>query len=139
IFIYLLPVVSSAACFFNVPQTCYYNATKSALTSFTQDLHYLASFDNIKVSVVVPGVIATNMTQNTRQPLPNKDIILSSPKGLVKIIKNQLNSDTFCIGWPFYQYLFSWAFSTFPVRTKLTFSRLLGNDFTRAIGNDVLC
>ncbi|CAJ0746633.1 9268_t:CDS:2, partial [Entrophospora sp. SA101] len=107
-----IAVTSSVVGFFGMPGNCYYNATKSALTTFSQDLRYIASFDNVKVSVIVPGAIDTNMF---RADVPSNKIHgAADPNDLAKIVRNQLNSDTFCIGWPFYQYLMFWAISTFP-------------------------
>ncbi|CAJ0832505.1 16171_t:CDS:2 [Entrophospora sp. SA101] len=120
-----IAVTSSIAGFFSIPGLCYYNATKSALISFARDLRYIASFDNVKVSVIAPGIIKTNMTRNSDLS-SNKFYGPGDPNGLAKIVRNQLNSDTFCIGWPFRQYLLSWLISSIPVRTNLTLSRIFG-------------
>nr|CAG8449885.1 14476_t:CDS:2 [Entrophospora candida] len=130
-----IAVTSSVVGFFGMPGNCYYNATKSALTTFSQDLRYIASFDNVKVSVIVPGAIDTNMF---RADVPSNKIHgAADPNDLAKIVRNQLNSDTFCIGWPFYQYLIFWAISTFPVRTKLTFSWIFGKLFQKIVGGPI--
>ncbi|CAJ0872868.1 18502_t:CDS:2 [Entrophospora sp. SA101] len=120
-----IAVTSSIAGFFSAPGLCHYNATKSALISFARDLRYIASFDNVKVSVIVPGLIETNMARSLKLP-PSKYYGPADSNGLAKIVRNQLNSDTFCIGWPFHQYLINWLISSLPVRTNLTFSRIFG-------------
>ncbi|CAJ0748877.1 1915_t:CDS:2 [Entrophospora sp. SA101] len=128
-----IAVTSAIACFFNSPSFCYYNATKSALTTFSQDLRYIASFDNVKVSVIIPGTIDTNMLRSANLPF-NKFYGPGDSNDLAKIVRNQLNSDTFCIGWPFHQYLIFWAISTFPVRTKLTFCWIYGKLIQKVTG-----
>jgi len=126
-----IAVTSSIAGFFSVPGLCYYNATKSALIAFARDLRYIASFDNVKVSVITPGVIETNMSRNADIPT-NIFYGPGDSNSLAKIVRNQLNSDTFCIGWPFRQYLSSWLFSSLPVRTHLTLSWFMGKTAQKA-------
>lgn len=65
-----IAIMSSAVGFFGPPNMCWYNSTKSALNSFARDLKYIAEPYNIRVSLVTPGLIVSNMTANPEQPVP---------------------------------------------------------------------
>ncbi|CAG8697989.1 1857_t:CDS:2, partial [Dentiscutata erythropus] len=126
-------VMSSAVGFFGPPNMCWYNSTKSALNSFARDLRYIAEPYNIRVSLITPGIIASKMTANPEQPVPFAESSLASPNELAKVIKGQLESNIFCIAWPFFQVLLAWIESTFPPRVLLMVSWAFGKIFqTRA-------
>ncbi|CAG8728151.1 18203_t:CDS:2 [Gigaspora margarita] len=127
-------VTSSIFGFFGPPNTCWYNSTKSALNSFARDLRYIAEPYNIRVSLITPGLIDSNMTASP-QPLPFTASSLSSPNELAKVIKRQLESNIFCIAWPFSQMLLAWIGSTFPPRVLLMVSWAYGTFFQTHANN----
>ncbi|CAG8676106.1 21685_t:CDS:2 [Rhizophagus irregularis] len=71
--------------------TIWYGATKSALNKFTHDLYYVASKYNVRVNLLVPGSISTNMIGNDPSSIP--------PTYLAKILKKQLE-DNFPVHLP---------------------------------------
>ncbi|CAG8504291.1 1973_t:CDS:10 [Acaulospora morrowiae] len=119
-----IAITSSIQGFFGFPQGCWYNSTKSALNSFARDLRYVAEPHNIRVSLIVPGTITTNMTSNKRFNLNR--FILHDPTKLAKSIRMQLELNIFCISWPFIQMLFAWVLSTFPPRIWILTSWIYG-------------
>ncbi|CAG8801981.1 35632_t:CDS:2, partial [Gigaspora margarita] len=130
-----IAIMSSAVGFFGPPNMCWYNSTKSALNSFARDLKYIAEPYNIRVSLVTPGLIVSNMTANPEQPVPFTEFSLASPNELAKVIKRQLESNIFCIAWPFFQVLLAWIGSTFPPRILLMVSWAYGKLFQTSANN----
>ncbi|CAG8553690.1 20772_t:CDS:2 [Cetraspora pellucida] len=124
-----IAIISSAVGFFGPPNMCWYNSTKCALNSFARDLRYIVEPYNIRVSLVTPGIIASNMTTNPDQPVPFTNSSLANPNELAKVIKKQLESNVFCIAWPFFQVLLAWLGSTFPPRVSLMVSWAFGKLF----------
>lgn len=57
--------VSSMGGFFPFPGQTMYGATKAAVKLFTEGLHSELSDTNVKVTVVYPGAIATNISKNS--------------------------------------------------------------------------
>ncbi|CAG8497685.1 15548_t:CDS:2 [Acaulospora colombiana] len=112
------------ASFFGFPNGCWYNSTKSALNSFARDLRYIAKPHNIRVSLITPGAIATNMTLNSKFKV--HPFVLNDSAGLANVIREQLESNVFCIVWPFHQMLFAWVLSTFPPRVSILISWIYG-------------
>ncbi len=83
-----ISIVSSVAGYRGLPAAGGYCASKSALTSFTESLHFEMKRKNVRVSLVSPGFIKTPMTDQNDFPMP----MIKSPefaadqiyKGLVK-------------------------------------------------------
>ncbi|CAG8602471.1 18345_t:CDS:2 [Gigaspora rosea] len=84
--------MSSAVGFFGPPNMCWYNSTKSALNSFARDLRYIAEPYNIRVSLVTPGSIVSNMTSNPEQPVPFTESILASSNDVVSLDRINLST-----------------------------------------------
>lgn len=114
-------VNSSIFSYFSPPLAIWYGATKSALNKFTHDLYYVASKYNVRVNLLVPGSISTNMIGNDPSSIP--------PTYLAKILKKQLEDNVFCISYPFYQNLYYYILSTLPKRVSLlvssTFAKMI--------------
>ncbi|MBX3084491.1 MAG: SDR family oxidoreductase [Anaerolineae bacterium] len=62
--------VSSMGGFFPVPGQTLYGASKAGVKLLTEGLYSELLDTNIKVTVVFPGAIATNITQNSGVPIP---------------------------------------------------------------------
>ncbi len=69
--------VSSMGGFLPVPGQCVYGASKAAVKILTEGLYAGLMNTNIKVSIVFPGAVATNITGNSGVEIPvshNRDI-----------------------------------------------------------------
>ena len=83
-----ISIISSVAGYRGLPAAGAYCASKSALTSFAESLHFEMKRKNVRVSLVSPGFIKTPMTDQNDFPMP----MIKSPefaaeqiyKGLVK-------------------------------------------------------
>ena len=65
-----ISIVSSVAGYRGLPDAGAYCASKSALTSFTESLHFDLKKSNVKVSLISPGFIKTPMTDQNNFPMP---------------------------------------------------------------------
>ena len=83
-----ISIVSSVAGYRGLPAAGAYCASKSALTSFAESLHFEMKRKNVRVTLVSPGFIKTPMTDQNDFPMP----MIKSPefaadqiyKGLIK-------------------------------------------------------
>ena len=64
--------ISSMGGFLPVPGQTIYGASKAAVKLLTEGLHSELMTTNVKVSVVFPGAIATNITTNSGLEMPKK-------------------------------------------------------------------
>jgi short-subunit dehydrogenase len=62
--------ISSMGGFFPVPGQTMYGASKAAVKLFTEGLYSELTETNVRVTVVFPGAIATNIAQNSNIPMP---------------------------------------------------------------------
>jgi len=122
-------VNSSGYGYFAPPVAIWYGTTKSALNRFTFDLYYIASRYNVRVNLLLPGYVSTNMTKNHPKLVPVAHFS--------KVVKKQLEDNIFCISYPFYQILILYVFSILPIRVALLVSDLLGNLFPNKNFNSV--
>ena len=65
-----ISIVSSVAGYRGLPAAGAYCASKSALTSFTESLHFEMKRKNVRVSLISPGFIKTPMTDQNDFPMP---------------------------------------------------------------------
>jgi short-subunit dehydrogenase len=65
-----ISIVSSVAGYRGLPAAGAYCASKSALTSFAESLHFEMKRINVRVSLVSPGFIKTPMTDQNDFPMP---------------------------------------------------------------------
>ena len=65
-----ISIVSSVAGYRGLPAAGAYCASKSALTSFAESLHFEMKRRNVRVSLVSPGFIKTPMTDQNDFPMP---------------------------------------------------------------------
>ena len=92
-----ISIVSSVAGYRGLPAAGAYCASKSALTSFAESLHFEMKKNNIRVSVVSPGFIKTPMTDQNDFPMP----MIKSPEFAAnKIYKELINKKNFDIHFP---------------------------------------
>ena len=65
-----ISIVSSVAGYRGLPAAGAYCASKSALTSFAESLHFEMKRKNVRVSLISPGFIKTPMTDQNEFPMP---------------------------------------------------------------------
>jgi len=65
-----ISIISSVAGYRGLPAAGAYCASKSALTSFTESLHFEMKRINVRVSLISPGFIKTPMTDQNDFPMP---------------------------------------------------------------------
>ena len=65
-----ISIVSSVAGYRGLPAAGAYCASKSALSSFAESLHFEMIRKNVRVSLVSPGFIKTPMTDKNDFPMP---------------------------------------------------------------------
>ena len=81
-----ISIISSVAGYRGLPAAGAYCASKSALTSFAESLHFEMKRKNVKVSVISPGFIKTPMTDQNDFPMP----MIKSPEFAADQIYNGL-------------------------------------------------
>ncbi len=65
-----ISIVSSVAGYRGLPAAGAYCASKSALSSFTESLHFEMKKKNIRITLISPGFIKTPMTDQNDFPMP---------------------------------------------------------------------
>ena len=92
-----ISIVSSVAGYRGLPAAGAYCASKSALISFAESLHFEMKRKNIRISLVSPGFIKTPMTDKNEFPMP----MIKSPEFAADQIYNGLiKSNSFEIHFP---------------------------------------
>ncbi|RVT79658.1 SDR family oxidoreductase [Flavobacterium sufflavum] len=95
--------VSSMGGFLPVPGQTIYGATKAAVKLLTEGLNSELTNTNVKVSVVFPGAISTNIMKNSGLQVEEKPIskaqaaMLTSPSKAAKIIVEGMESNRYRI------------------------------------------
>ena len=80
-----------------LPDAGPYCASKSALTSFTESLHFDLKKSNVKVSLISPGFIKTPMTDQNNFPMP----MIKSPEfAAEQIYSGLIKKNSFEIHFP---------------------------------------
>ena len=81
-----ISIISSVAGYRGLPAAGAYCASKSALTSFAESLHFEMKRKNVRVSLISPGFIKTPMTDQNDFPMP----MMKSPEFAADQIYNGL-------------------------------------------------
>ena len=81
-----ISIISSVAGYRGLPAAGAYCASKSALTSFAESLHFEMKRKNVRVSLISPGFIKTPMTDQNDFPMP----MIKSPEFAADQIYNGL-------------------------------------------------
>ena len=68
-----ISIISSVAGYRGLPAAGAYCASKSALTSFAESLHFEMKRKNVRISLISPGFIKTPMTDQNDFPMPMKE------------------------------------------------------------------
>ena len=92
-----ISIISSVAGYRGLPAAGAYCASKSALTSFAESLHFEMKRKNVRVSLVSPGFIKTPMTDQNDFPMP----MIKSPEfAAEQIYTGLVNKKGFEIHFP---------------------------------------
>ena len=92
-----ISIISSVAGYRGLPAAGAYCASKSALTSFAESLHFEMKRKNVRVSLVSPGFIKTPMTDQNDFPMP----MIKSPEFAAnEIFKGLTTKKSFEIHFP---------------------------------------
>ena len=85
-----ISIISSVAGYRGLPAAGGYCASKSALTSFTESLHFEMKRINVRVSLISPGFIKTPMTDQNDFPMPMiKSPEFAAEQIYIGLIKNK--------------------------------------------------
>jgi len=98
--------VSSMGGFLPVPGQSVYGASKAAVKLLTEGLHSELTDTNVRVTVVFPGAIATNISQNSGLDAPSVDeadtpkFKMTLPADAARIIVDAMEKDAYrvCVG-----------------------------------------
>ena len=92
-----ISIVSSVAGYRGLPAAGAYCASKSALTSFTESLHFEMRKKNVRISLISPGFIKTPMTDQNDFPMP----MIKSPEfAAEQIYSGLIKKNSFEIHFP---------------------------------------
>jgi len=92
-----ISIISSVAGYRGLPAAGAYCASKSALTSFAESLHFEMKKKNVRVSLISPGFIKTPMTDQNDFPMP---MIKSSEFAAEQIFLGLIKKKGFEIHFP---------------------------------------
>ena len=92
-----IALISSMTAFYGLPMCPTYSASKSAIKTYGEALRGLLSTEKIKVSVIFPGFVQSNMSE---QFLCNKPFLLTTDKA-AQLIKTGLEKNKARITFPF--------------------------------------
>ena len=117
-----IALVSSLLAWFGLPQAPAYCASKAALKVYGEALRGPLAREGIRVSVVLPGFVKSDMSDALRLPKP----FMLSPEDAAARIKRGLEQDQARISFPLPLSLGCWFLSTLPPSAAQTALRLLG-------------
>ncbi len=103
-------LTSSLAAYRGMPITPAYSASKAGIKAYGEALRGWLRHDNIKVNIICPGFVKSNMSDNF---LGNKPFIISTQKA-ANIIKKGLEKNKAIISFPFPLNLGTWLLSLLP-------------------------
>ena len=82
-----ISIVSSVAGYRGLPAAGAYSASKSALSSFAESLHFEVKRKNVRISLISPSFIKTPMTDQIDFPMP----MIKSPEFAAEQILHRFN------------------------------------------------
>jgi short-subunit dehydrogenase len=115
-------LMSSLAAYYGLPMAPSYCASKAALKAFGESMRAFAAADNVRVSVVMPGVVTSSMNQVMVGPQPYE----LSPEVAARAIAEGLARNRARISFPFPLNLGAWVLSVLPASTAAWCLKRLG-------------
>ncbi len=124
--------VSSMGGFFPVPGQTLYGASKAAVKLLSEGLHSELTETNVRVTVVFPGAIATNITKNSGIELPtsrgeqsSRTFPTTSAEGAAKTIIDGMERDQFQVYIGNDSKMMNWFYRLNPLRaTRFMFNQM---------------
>lgn len=122
--------VSSMGGFFPVPGQTLYGASKAAVKLLTEGLYAELLETNVRVTVVFPGAIATNITRNSGITLgtnngSSRDFPTTSPEKAAQTIVDGMERDQFQVYIGNDAKMMNWLYRTNPrFATRFMFNRM---------------
>lgn len=116
-----LVFVSSLAAYIGMPLTPSYSGSKAAVKVYGEALRGWLAPQGVKVSVVLPGFVASDMSDRFRGPKP----FLISARRSAAIIRRGVAANRARIGFPFPLNLGVWLLSILPASLSLSIQKLL--------------
>jgi len=117
-----IALVSSLLAWFGMPVAPTYSASKAALKSYGEALRVSLAPDGIKVSVILPGFVKSEMSDELRLPKP----FMVSAEDAARRIRRGLERDEARISFPFPLNLGCWFLSALPPALSQSILALLG-------------
>ena len=117
-----IAIISSLAAYYGLPTTPTYCATKAGLKAYGTSLRGWLRSENIRVSVVLPGYVASPMCAAMPGPKP----FLWQPERAAKHIRRRLTRDPARISFPFPLNLGIWGLSLLPACLAMPIAQRLG-------------
>ena len=117
-----IALISSLAAYHGLPMTPSYCASKAALKAYGEGLRGWLADENIKVNVVMPGYVESQMCDDMPGPKP----FLWSPDKAANTIKRGLAANKARISFPFPLNLGTWFLAVLPAAISQRLLRLFG-------------
>jgi short-subunit dehydrogenase len=117
-----IALVSSLAGYFGLPVTPSYCASKAGLKAYGEALRGWLAPLGIKVNVIMPGYVASQMCEAMPGPKP----FLWSPAKAANFIRRGLERDRARISFPFPLNLGTWFLAVLPAALSLRILSLIG-------------
>lgn len=117
-----IALVSSLLAWFGMPVAPTYSASKAALKSYGEALRATLAPEGIKISVVLPGFVKSDMSDELRMPKP----FMVSAQDAARRIRRGLERDEARISFPFPLNLGCWFLSALPPTLAQRILALLG-------------
>lgn len=116
--------ISSLAGYFGLPVTPTYSASKAGLKAYGEALRGWLQPEGIKVNVVMPGYVTSEMCDAMPGPKP----FLWTPERASKVIRKALARDKARITFPFPLDFGTWLLAVMPASLSIRILHLLGYD-----------
>jgi len=117
-----IALVSSLLAWFGMPVAPAYSASKAALKSYGESLRANLGREGVRVSVVLPGFVKSDMSDELRVPKP----FMVAPEDAARRIVRGLERNQARISFPFPLNLGCWFLSTLPTGLAQSILALLG-------------
>ena len=117
-----IALISSLAAYHGLPMTPSYCASKAALKAYGEGLRSWLAAEGIKVNVVMPGYVESQMCDDMPGPKP----FLWSPEKAAAAIKRGLAENKARISFPFPLNLGTWFLAVLPAALSQRLLRLFG-------------
>lgn len=119
-----IAIISSLAAYYGLPVTPSYSASKAAVKAYGEGLRGWLAADNVGVTVVMPGYVASPMCQAMPGPKP----FLWTPDRAARLIRRGLDKNRARISFPFPLNFGSWWLAVLPSALSQRILKLLNYD-----------